>query len=212
MVDFSSAQFSVFLVAAVVLAITPGPGITYVAARTASGGKRHGLASTIGTSLGGLVHVIAAAFGLSVLIAESATIFNIVKYLGACYLLYLGIQTLRTGLSTQLGSDIENSTTVNVFWQGVVVEAFNVKTALFFLAFIPQFVDPQLPIVSQFVVYGTICVVLITGMDLGVVFSSMYIVKKLNSARSLNIASGVVLVLLGLYVALAENLFASQKA
>ena len=83
-----------FLIAAVVLAITPGPGIAYVVARTVAGGRSEGLASCFGTGLGGLVHVLAAAFGLSLVIAQSAWAFNLLKYLGAAYLLYLGIRML----------------------------------------------------------------------------------------------------------------------
>ena len=84
-----------FLIAAVVLAITPGPGIAYVVARTVAGGRSEGLASCIGTGIGGLLHVLAAALGLSLLVAESALAFGLLKYLGAAYLVYLGVRLLR---------------------------------------------------------------------------------------------------------------------
>lgn len=83
-----------FLIAAVVLAITPGPGIAYVVARTVAGGRSEGLASCFGTGLGGLIHVLAAALGLSLLVAQSAIAFNMVKYIGAGYLIYLGLRLL----------------------------------------------------------------------------------------------------------------------
>ena len=87
--------FIPFLLAALVLAITPGPGIAYVVARTVAGGRAEGLASCLGTGLGGLLHVMAAALGLSILVAQSAAAFTVVKYLGAAYLIYLGIRLLR---------------------------------------------------------------------------------------------------------------------
>ena len=86
--------FIPFLLAALVLAITPGPGIAYVVARTVAGGRAEGLASCLGTGIGGLLHVLAAAVGLSVLVAQSALAFNLVKYLGAAYLVYLGVRML----------------------------------------------------------------------------------------------------------------------
>ena len=86
--------FSTFLIAATLLAITPGPGIAYVVARTVSGGLAEGLASTVGTALGGLVHVLAAALGVSLVIAQSALAFTVLKYLGAAYLIYLGLRLL----------------------------------------------------------------------------------------------------------------------
>src|SRR3982751_5614107 len=87
-------SFAAFLLAALVLAVTPGPGIAYVVARTVSSGRREGLASCLGTGIGGLAHVAAAAFGLSVLVAQSAMAFNVVKYIGAAYLIFLGIRIL----------------------------------------------------------------------------------------------------------------------
>ena len=89
-------SFTAFLLAAAVLAITPGPGIAYVVARTVAGGRTEGLASCVGTAIGGLVHVLAAAAGLSLIIAQSATAFSVIKYLGATYLVYLGIRILRS--------------------------------------------------------------------------------------------------------------------
>lgn len=129
MIDFSSTQFSIFLIAAVILAFTPGPGITYVIARTASGGKGDGVASTMGTAVGGLVHVAGAALGLSLIISESAILFSILRYAGACYLVYLGIRILLTRTSTTFDPAINQVGRFRVFWEGAAVEAFSVKTA-----------------------------------------------------------------------------------
>jgi threonine/homoserine/homoserine lactone efflux protein len=126
-----------FLVAALILAVTPGPGIAYVVARTAAGGRAEGLASCVGTTLGGMLHVGAAALRLSVLLARSAAAL-VVKYLGAAYLVYLGSRLL---LSKAAPRPLHASSTGprRALLEGVLVEALNVKTALFFLAFLPQF-------------------------------------------------------------------------
>lgn len=154
-----------FLIAALALAITPGPGITYVVARTVSGGRTEGLASCVGTAIGGLLHVVASSLGLSVLIAKSAILFSLLKYLGAAYLIYLGIRIL---LSKGQDAVIEPSNPQGprrALIEGIVVEALNVKTALFFLAFLPQFVRPDSPVITQLIVMGIICVTLNTLAD-----------------------------------------------
>ena len=166
-------SFVTFLFAAVVLAITPGPGIAYVVARTVSSGRREGLASCIGTGVGGMAHVLAAALGLSVLVAQSAMAFNVVKYIGAVYLIFLGLRILMR----------KDNVTVNVvsgsakgvrsaFLEGIVVEVLNVKTALFFLAFLPQFASPTEPLIPQLVMLGSICVALNTFVDVVAVFAA----------------------------------------
>src|SRR5215217_5606101 len=151
-----------FFLAALVLAVTPGPGIAYVVARTAAGGRAEGLASCAGTVLGGMLHVGAAALGLSLLLAQSATAFSLVKYLGAAYLVYLGIRlTLSTPAAP--GGPAVKTDPRRAFLEGIVVEALNVKTALFFLAFLPQFVVPGEPLAPRLAVLGTVCVALNTG-------------------------------------------------
>jgi threonine/homoserine/homoserine lactone efflux protein len=128
-----------FLIAACVLAVTPGPGIAYVAARTAAGGRAEGLASCIGTALGGMLHVAAAALGLSLLLARSAVAFSVVKYIGAAHLIYLGIRLL---LARAAFAPVHAKATGarRALLEGILVEALNVKIAPFFLAFLPQFV------------------------------------------------------------------------
>ena len=167
----TSPLFGLFLLAAIVLAITPGPGIAYVLARTVSGGRADGLASTAGTALGGLLHVVAAAAGLSALLMQSAGAFTIVRYVGALYLIYLGVRTLFAE-PEPAGEPIRSRGARRAFVEGVLVEALNVKTAIFFLAFLPQFVDPVLPPVWQFVALGLICVALNTAVDVAVVLGA----------------------------------------
>src|SRR3954464_11286835 len=122
-----------FFIAALVLAVTPGPGIAYVVARTAAGGRAEGLASCVGTGLGGMFHVCAAALGLSLLLAQSAEAFLVVKYVGAAYLVYLGIRLLVAKAPVPRGVVVAGGAR-RALLEGVLVEALNVKTALFFLA------------------------------------------------------------------------------
>jgi threonine/homoserine/homoserine lactone efflux protein len=197
-----------FFLAALVLAVTPGPGIAYVVARTAAAGRAEGLASCVGTGLGGMFHVCAAALGLSLLLAQSATAFSMVKYVGAAYLLYLGIRLLLAKAPVALGA-VAPGGARKALLEGVLVEALNVKTALFFLAFLPQFLVSGSSPVPQLVVMGTVCVVLNTLVDVGAVLGAARLLKSGHAAqrraRLLNKASGVTLVGLGLYVAAARR-------
>lgn len=153
-----------FLAAALIVAVTPGPGIFYVAARTLAGGRVEGMASSLGTGIGGLVHVVAGAVGVSALIMASAEAFAALKLAGAFYLMWLGIKGWRdAGIAESIG--IETTGAGKAFREGIIVEALNPKTAAFFLAFIPQFVDPSGNIALQFSVLGLVSVVLNTLVD-----------------------------------------------
>lgn len=198
-----------FAIAAVVLAITPGPGIAYVVARTVAGGRSEGLASCLGTGIGGMLHVLAAALGLSLLVAQSAVAFNVVKYLGAAYLVYLGIRLLlRRDQALPVGPVVSQGARRALF-EGVVVEALNVKTALFFLAFLPQFVSPGDPFVPQLALLGSICVALNTLVDVIAVFAADRLLKsgaaRSARARLLTRMSGMTMLGLGGYLALARR-------
>src|SRR5258708_14967966 len=161
----SGAAMSLFVVAAFLLLITPGPAVTYIVARSLSQGRTAGLVSSLGIGLGGLLHVAAAALGLSAIIASSALAFSVLKYAGAAYLIWLGMQRL-------LGASIEATETApapeslrRIFWQGAVVNALNPKAALFFLAFLPQFVNPQGSLVPQILLLGMIFVAMAIVTD-----------------------------------------------
>ncbi len=201
-----AAQFSVFLAAAVMLAITPGPGIFYVLARSIKGGRSEGYTSAAGTAVGGLFHVGAAALGLSAVLATSAELFTVVKYAGAAYLIYLGIRAL---LSKEeiAGGTVDSTRGKRAFYQGITTEALNPKTALFFLAFIPQFINPHGIVVLEFILLGSISVLLNTSVDLVVVTLAGPIGTQLQQRRRLRQGqrwfSGLSLIALGAYVALA---------
>jgi threonine/homoserine/homoserine lactone efflux protein len=196
-----------FLAAAVVIAVTPGPGIFYVAARTLSGGRGEGLASILGTALGGMVHVIAGAAGVSALVMASAEAFTLLKLAGAAYLLWLGISTWRgaadlpeAGPAPQLGSR-------KALRDGVAVEALNPKTAAFFLAFLPQFVDPSGSVAAQFVLLGLISVCLNSLADLVVLYLALglRVTARPRLMRRMRQGSGAVLCALGLSLAVAQR-------
>jgi threonine/homoserine/homoserine lactone efflux protein len=155
-----------FLVAALVLALSPGPGMFYVAARSLAAGRREGVLSSLGTGVGGMAHVLAGALGVSALVLASAELFTLLKIAGALYLFWLGWRTFRTAGQAV---DITPAHASRPFREGMVVEALNPKTAAFFLAFLPQFLSPEAgSMLVQFAMLGTICVALNTAVDLGV--------------------------------------------
>lgn len=198
-----------FLVAAFVLAITPGPGMAYVVARTAAGGRSEGLASCLGTGLGGMLHVLAAALGLSLLLSQSAEVFTGVKYLGAAYLIYLGAKLLLRKAQPSATGALAAQGWRRALLEGIVVEALNVKTALFFVAFLPQFVSVDQPLVPQLAMLGTLCVALNTLVDVAAVFAAERLLASGSAsaarARWLTRTSGATLVGLGAYLALAKR-------
>ena len=206
MTDFH--HFLLFLGAAMMLAITPGPGIFYVLARTLGGGRRQGIESALGTFFGGLFHVFAAALGVSAILAASAVAFHTVKYAGAAYLVWLGIRMIRTRnaeIPAEAAAPAQGS-----FRQGILTEALNPKTALFFLSFIPQFVVPgRGHVFLQFIVLGAISVSLNTIADLVVVFMAAPLERKLRGSatfrRRQRVASGVGMIGLGAFVAFADS-------
>ena len=162
--------FLLFLAAAAIVALSPGPGIFYVAARTLADGRGVGLASSLGTGIGGLVHVAAGAIGVSALVLASAEAFTVLKVAGALYLVWLGIKTARAARFDVVAS-ARGAGVGRAFRDGIFVEALNPKTAAFFLAFLPQFVDPAHGAVwLQFFALGLVSVLLNTAVDVVVVF------------------------------------------
>lgn len=205
---FDAHRLLLFLAAALLLAITPGPGIFYVLARSLAGGKREGILSSLGTFVGGLFHVFAAALGLSAVLAASAVAFHTVKYAGAAYLVWLGIRMIRTRnaeMTVEAASPSKRA-----FRQGILTEVLNPKTALFFLSFIPQFVAPAHGhLFFQFALLGSISVGLNTAADLVVVGMASPLERKLKNSlrfrRRQRTASGIGMIGLGAYLALADS-------
>jgi len=151
---------ALFAAAALALLLIPGPAVLYIVTRSVTQGRRAGFVSVLGIHAGTLVHVAAAAFGLSAILVRSSTAFHFVKYAGAAYLIFLGIRRLVTPVPPANGGDVlEVVPNRQLFVNGAVVNILNPKTALFFLAFLPQFVDPDRGSVSlQVVVFGALFV------------------------------------------------------
>jgi threonine/homoserine/homoserine lactone efflux protein len=203
------STFVLFAAASLAFLAIPGPSVFYIVTRSLVQGRRAGVTSMLGVQAGGLVHVAAAAFGVSALIASSATAFTIVKYAGAAYLVLLGVRKLIARDDEEPEVEPRGpASTSRLFWQGVIVNVLNPKTALFFLAFLPQFIDPSAgPVAPQMLVLGTLLV------GLGVLSDGTYALiaagagRRLRSAaasrRVLERMSGGVFVGLGVVAALA---------
>jgi len=204
-----ASTFLLFAAASLAFLAIPGPSVFYIVTRSLAQGRRAGVTSMLGVQAGGLVHVAAAAFGVSAVIASSATAFTIVKYAGAAYLIALGLRRL---LFASSADDAEPeprgpASSSRLFTQGVIVNVLNPKTALFFLAFLPQFVDPSAPVAPQMLVLGTLLV------GLGVLSDGTYALvaagagRKLRETaaarRRLDRLSGGIFISLGLVAALA---------
>jgi threonine/homoserine/homoserine lactone efflux protein len=163
------ALWGLFVVASVVLLLTPGPAVLFIVARSVEQGRAAGLVSVLGIHLGTIVHVTAAAIGLSALLVSSALAFAIVKYLGAAYLIWVGIRTLMAKEVVPGAPHVAAEPLRRLFRDGFVVNLFNPKTAIFFLAFLPQFVDPARgPVHWQILILG------LTFMGLGIISDGMF--------------------------------------
>lgn len=211
------AQFALYVAAALLLALTPGPGIFYVAARTLAGGRAEGVASSLGTGIGGMVHVVAGSVGVSAILLASAELFAVLKLAGAAYLVWLGVRGLRAAarpLVADAAPDAPGGTaalgTRRALREGILVEALNPKTAAFFLAFVPQFVDPAAGHVAlQFVLLGFVSVALNTGADILVAFAASRVrdgaAARPALVRWLQRGSGAAMIALGLGLAMAKR-------
>lgn len=209
------SHFALFLAAAFLLAITPGPGIFYVAARTLAGGRAEGMASTLGTGLGGMVHVVAGSLGVSAIVLASAELFTALKLVGAAYLVWIGFRTFQAARRETAAALADETAAASIgprraFRDGVLVEATNPKTAAFFLAFIPQFVDLASGHVAlQFLAFGFVSVALNTLADAVVTLAASRIRRSATARphliRRLREASGVAMVALGVGLALTKR-------
>jgi threonine/homoserine/homoserine lactone efflux protein len=207
-------QIAWFTAAAFVLALTPGPGLFYVAARTLSGGRAEGMASSFGTGLGGMVHVLAGSLGVSAVVLASAELFTLLKLAGAAYLVWIGLRTVqaarRDASAIAAGAPAPPIGPRRAFREGVLVEALNPKTAAFFLAFVPQFLDPSAGRVAlQFALLGAISVTLNTLADVVVAIAAGGIragaAARPALIRRLREGSGAAMIALGLGLALARR-------
>ncbi len=208
MLDYSTLL--VFVAAVLVLLVTPGPAVLYIVARSIDQGRWAGIVSTLGIGVGTLFHIAAAALGVSALLVSSALAFNVVKYLGAAYLIYLGIQRLLTPEQAVKISTPESQKLSRIFYQGVLVNMLNPKTALFFFAFLPQFVDVSRGSVALQVFFLGLIMML-----LGIVSDGLYALlagsighwlrDNLRFLRAQRYFAGTVFITLGLVTALTGS-------
>ena len=155
------AALLIFVTAALLLLLTPGPAVMFIVARSLEHGRTAGVVSAFGVAVASICHVVLAVMGLSALLMQSALAFSLVKYIGALYLIYLGIQAWRADSEGELRRRPARAALPRIFWQGFIVNLFNPKTALFFFAFLPQFVQPQRGAVTlQILLLGSLFVVL----------------------------------------------------
>lgn len=208
----SGDSLLIFLGAAILLNLSPGPDTLYVLTRTLAQGRRAGFVSSFGVCTGALVHVSAAALGLSVVLATSALAFTAVKYAGAAYLVYLGVRMLlsREGGHVDAAHPASRTDPWRIFRQGVLIDLLNPKAALFFMAFLPQFVVPGAGhAAAQFFVLGLIVIAIALAWEAIIVVFAHVATRKLRASpavsRWLNRTLGTVFVGLGLRLAVERN-------
>jgi threonine/homoserine/homoserine lactone efflux protein len=200
-----------FVIATLIFATLPGPGILYTAAQTMAHGRRRGLVAVAGLHVGGMAHVGAAAAGLSVAFQLVPELYVAIKVAGAIYLVWLGISIIRTRTDTAPAAPPPAQNAIRrVFLDSIAVEILNPKTALFFIAFLPQFADVHatLPIPVQLLILGTFVNVSFTAVDCVVVFIAGLVVatfkKSMRAQRLMRVAGGSILAGLGVHMALAR--------
>jgi len=205
-------NFPAFLLAALALCAMPGPDCMYVLGRTMAQGRRAGVVSAVGITVGASGHVLAAALGLSAFLAASASAFMILKYVGAAYLVYLGVQSFRNtgGFAAAAANVAPRRQNRALFLQGVLTDVLNPKVALFFLAFLPQFIAPHAQNkIGAFLGLGIIVLLMGLAWDVGLVFCAERIIRRLRGnpafERAANRVLGGVLVSLGLALACEDR-------
>jgi threonine/homoserine/homoserine lactone efflux protein len=201
----------IFTTAAIAITLVPGPSMLYVASRSIVHGRTAGIWSALGLATGLFIHTVSASLGLSAILVYFPPVFFIIKYLGAAYLIYLGIQMLRTNKRSPLSREkIPELNHVRVYGQGVITEILNPKTALFFLSFLPQFIDPvQGSSTTQMMILGGILVFTALVADLFIAISggalSRSVLAQPLVQKIQNWLAGTVLIALGLRLAISEQ-------
>jgi RhtB (resistance to homoserine/threonine) family protein len=205
-------NYETFLLTGILLNITPGNDTIFILSRSMAQGKKAGVMSVLGIATGSIIHTFLAAFGLSIIIAKSILVFNIIKYAGAAYLLYIGFKMLtdKTSLNTENSVENESVDYLKIYRDGVITNVLNPKVALFFIAFLPQFIDsnlkntvlPFLILGFSFTITGTIwCLIL--AFFASTIFSKLKVNK--NITTYINKICGIALIGLGIKVALTER-------
>jgi threonine/homoserine/homoserine lactone efflux protein len=202
-----SSTFAAFLIAGTILAVTPGPGVIYVVTRTLSRGRRAGLASVGGIALGNLANATAASLGLAALLAASATAFALMKLAGAAYLVFLGVKSLRAKPDAQVSAAADHASNLRLFADGFLVALLNPKTALFFAALLPQFINPDAPLLAQGLILACIFVSIAVCTDTIYVLAAAALAPRFSAtsaSRSVGrYVTAATFIGLGVYAAMA---------
>ena len=206
----SLATLGVFSLGSLVLALTPGSDMLYIATRSVAQGRSAGIVSALGIHAGVLVHILAAALGISALIAASVLAFSLLKFAGAAYLIYLGIRTFLTQSETFEVKAAEKTKLRAIFYQGLINNVLNPKAILFFLAFLPQFIDPTRGNVSSQIVFlGLIMILINLPIDLSIGFlggvASQWLKQRQGVQRFGKWVTGSVFIGLGIATALTGS-------
>ena len=205
-------NYLLFLCAGIVLCVTPGPDMIYLLGRTLAQGKQAGVAAVVGINLGGYFHLLAAVIGISALIAASATAFTVLKWCGALYLVYLGVQALRSGgvVPTLNKTDSANVTYRTILWQGFVSDVLNPKVVVFFVSLLPQFIVPDAgnPTI-QLLVLGVSLNIIALIINLLLVLFAESVIERLGARKTL--ASVLNKLLGGIFIGLGIRLAALQR-
>jgi threonine/homoserine/homoserine lactone efflux protein len=180
--------FSAFLIASFILAVTPGPGVLYIVTRSLTQGRRFGLASVAGVALGNLGNAVGASIGLAAVFAVSALAFTVVKYLGVVYLLHLGVQAIRVPRTGDAAPTPVPASLARIFRDGFVVALLNPKTAVFFAAFLPQFMSAETPALVQSLTLGSIFVAIAALTDTAYALAAGALAPALVRARGVRAA------------------------
>jgi threonine/homoserine/homoserine lactone efflux protein len=205
-----SSQLYLFILAALALLLVPGPAVLYITARSANQGRMAGLVSVLAVETANLIQAIAAALGLSAILLSSALAFDVVKYLGAAYLVYLGIRKLMASGEQAKDEQFKRESLKRIFWQGFAVNILNPKTALFFFAFLPQFINPDAGnTTGQTLLLGVIFVGLALVTDSLYALAASALAEKLTGSKHFQKGqryfTGFVYIGLGITTALAGS-------
>lgn len=199
-----------FCIASIVLVITPGPNMFYIISRSVGQGRKEGIVSALGVDSGSLVHIGASAIGLSALLVSSALAFTIVKYLGASYLIYLGVNILLERTTATNVETLKYSSLWKIYRQGFITNVLNPKAAIFFLSFFPQFVDVSRgSVIMQILVLGAIFVLI--GIAIDLIIASLagmvgdYLKESIRFWKTQRWFTGSVLIALGVSTALTTS-------
>lgn len=212
MFDYTFLHWTTFLTAAVLLNLSPGPDIAFILGQTVRHGRRAGFSAMLGIWTGAFVHVLMAAVGLSAILATSAFAFSVVKWAGALYLVWLGLQALRSGGGSLISQTPSNAShRRQIFWQGTAVAALNPKVAVFFLAFLPQFVVSGAgPVAAQLFLHGSLIIAVAALIEPSLVYMGSRLARTFRNNRRIGLwldrGLGALFVSLGIRLAFSDRM------